>query len=420
MSSRRRIHSLRSGCSSPAGKGGRMVTEDRRRWLIFSVVGAGLLMAAIDQTIVATALSTLQRDLHIGVQWSGWMITVYSLGEVMVMPLAGKISDMYGRRRIFLLAVTVFTISSLLCGLSVNAYMLIAMRALQAVGGGALMPSANGIVSDCFGTHRDRAIGMFTTIFSVGAVVGPVLGGLFVTYWSWRGIFLVNVPIGVVLLVAGSAVIPPGRKKPAETVDAVGAVLPGVLIISSMLGITSLGSAGGSVRSVQFVLSEAIAAVGLVLFLWNSRRAASPFISSALLYGRGIGIMNLINFLFGGAALGLGTLFPLYAQERFGISLAVAGDLLTARAVGTICVAALAVFALRRTGYRLPMLVGFGVIAAGLAMMAVPSPPMDPSTWIALAAGLAGVGMGLSIPASNNAILQLAPARVAGIAGLRG
>jgi MFS family permease len=261
---------------------------------------------------------------------------------------------------------------------------------------------------------------MFTTIFSIGTVVGPVLGGLFVTYWSWRGIFLVNVPIGAILIVAGSAVIPPGSKKPAETVDVFGAVLLGVLIISAMLGITSLGSAGGSVRSVEFVLCEAIAVGSLVLFLWHSRRAASPFISSALLYGRGIGIMNLINFLFGGAALGLGTLFPLYAQDRFGISLAVAGDLLTARAVGTICVAALAVFALRRTGYRLPMLVGFGVVAAGLAMMAVPSPPIDPATWIALAAGLAGVGMGMSIPASNNAILQLAPARVAGIAGLRG
>src|SRR5437879_7805699 len=196
-----------------------MVSEDRRRWLIFAVVGSGMLMVAIDQTIVATALSTLQRDLHIGVQWSGWLITVYALGEVMVLPLAGKISDMYGRRRIFLLAVTVFTVSSLLCALSVNADMLIAMRALQAVGGGALMPSANGIASDCFGAQRDRAIGLFTTIFSIGTVVGPVLGGLFVTYWSWRGIFLVNVPIGVILLVACSAVIPPARKQHGENVD---------------------------------------------------------------------------------------------------------------------------------------------------------------------------------------------------------
>jgi MFS family permease len=130
--------------------------------------------------------------------------------------------------------------------------------------------------------------------------------------------------------------------------------------------------------------------------------------------------MNLINLLFGSAALGFGTLVPLYAEERYGISQLGSGTLLTARAVGTICVAGLAVLALRRTGCRLPIVVGFSIVSAGLLMMFVPPLGMSAYAWLAIAAGVTGVGMGLSVPATNNASLQLAPNQVAAIAGLRG
>ncbi len=391
-----------------------------RRRLVFVIVSIALFMASVDQTVVATALSALQRDLHAGIQWGGWTITIYSLGQVLVMPLAGKISDMYGRKRVFLIAAVIFTASSLLCGLSVNIYMLVILRAIQAIGGGAFMPSASGIVSDHFGRDRDRALGMFTSIFPIGGVVGPILGGVFVTYWSWRGIFLVNVPIGIVLIILGLIFIPQGQTRAKGSLDVHGVVLLGVLILSAMLGITSLGDGNTQILSVGFLLPEIIAAIALYLFLRHTRRAAAPFISSRLLHGRGFGIMNLINFLYGSAALGFGALVPLYAQERFGIPVLGAGTLLTARAIGMICVAGFAVFALRRTGYRLPMIVGFVIIAIGLTMMAIPTPPMTPYAWLSIAAGITGLGMGLSVPASNNAVLQLAPDQIAGVAGLRG
>lgn len=391
-----------------------------RRRLVFVIVSMALFMASVDQTVVATALSSLQRDLHAGIQWGGWTITIYSLGQVLVMPLAGKISDMYGRKRVFLLAAVVFTASSLLCGLSVNIYMLVALRAVQAIGGGAFMPSASGIVSDHFGRDRDRALGMFTSIFPIGGVVGPILGGLFVTYWSWRGIFLVNVPIGIGLLILGLIFIPRGRTRPTNSLDVHGVVLTGVLILSTMIGITYLGDGGTTVWSAGFLIPELVAAFTLYLFLRHTRRAANPFISSRLLHGRGFGVMNLINFLYGSAALGFGALVPLYAQEKFGIPVLGAGTLLTARAIGMVCVAGLAVFALRRTGYRLPMALGFAIIAVGLAMMAMPSPPITPYAWLSIAAGVTGLGMGMSVPAANNAVLQLAPDQIAGVAGLRG
>jgi MFS family permease len=118
------------------------------RYLVFAVVSVALFMASVDQTIVATALPTLQRDLHARVNWSSWTITIYALGQILVMPLAGSISDQLGRKRVFLGAIVVFTTASLLCGLSQNIYELVAMRAIQAIGGGAFMPSATGIVAD--------------------------------------------------------------------------------------------------------------------------------------------------------------------------------------------------------------------------------------------------------------------------------
>jgi MFS family permease len=179
-----------------------------RRGLIFAIVSMGLFMVSVDGTVVATALTSLQRELHAGVQWGAWTITIYSLGQVLVMPLAGRISDMYGRKRVFLAAIVLFTVTSLLCGLAQNIQMLVALRAVQALGGGSIMPAASGIVSDHFGRNRDRALGMFTSIFPIGGVVGPILGGVFVTYWSWRGIFLVNVPIGLALLIQGAIFLP--------------------------------------------------------------------------------------------------------------------------------------------------------------------------------------------------------------------
>jgi MFS family permease len=158
----------------------------------------------------------------------------------------------------------------------------------------------------------------------------------------------------------------------------------------------------------------------LALFLRHARRGRDPFIPANLLHGRGFGIMNLINFLFGAAALGFGALVPLYAEDRFGISVLQAGTLLTARAIGMVCVAGLAVLALRRTGYRMPMIAGFTIIAIGLVGLSWDQQVLTPYAWLSIAAGVAGIGMGMATPASNNAIMQLAPAQIGAISGLRG
>jgi EmrB/QacA subfamily drug resistance transporter len=391
-----------------------------QRYVVFAVVSIALFMASIDQTIVATALSTLQRDLHAQVNWSSWTITIYALGQIMVMPLAGRLSDQFGRRRVFVSAIVLFTVASLCCGLANDIYVLVALRAVQAIGGGAFMPSATGIVADQFGPDRDRAIGFFTSIFPIGGIVGPILGGVFVTYWSWRGIFLVNVPLGVIVLALALIFIPHTERRVGARVDVAGVALLGVGLLGVMFAVSYLGAAGSSWLAPQFVLGLLVGLGALAGFVRHAARAADPFIPLRLLRGSGFAVMNLINFFFGVTVLGLATLVPLYAQDRYGIDVLSAGTLLTARAVGMIAVAGLATFALRRTGYRRPMLLGFLICVVGLVLIAVPATGLSPYTWLAIATAITGLGMGVSIPASNNAIMHLAPADTGAIAGLRG
>lgn len=388
------------------------------RRIVFGIVSIALLMASIDQTIVATALNAIRGDLDAPLTWSGWTITIYGLGQLIVMPLAGRLGDQFGRKRVFLGAAVLFTVASLCCSLADNIYLLVLFRAFQAIGGGAFMPTATGIVSEQFGRDRDRAIGMFTSIFPLGGILGPIIGGVIVTYWSWREIFIVNVPIGLLLILLGLRFIPGGRPKTAARVDGVGAALLALTILFGMYGISTLGSSG--LTDPFFIGAEVIAVTLGVAFIRHANRHSAPFIPVNLLRGGGFGAMNAINFLFGAAVLGFGALVPLYAESRFGIAPLQAGTLLTARAVGMICVAGLAVFALRRTGYRAPMIGGFLLVSGGTTVMALAPHGLTPYGWLALAAGITGVGMGLSIPASNNASLQLAPDQISAIAGLRG
>jgi EmrB/QacA subfamily drug resistance transporter len=390
------------------------------RQLIFAIVAVTLVMSSVDQTIVATALPTIQHDLHAQLNWSSWTITIYALGQLLAMPVAGVISQQFGRKRIFLIALVVFTTSSLLCGLSSNIYELVGLRAIQAMGGGAFMPIASGIVADQYGRSRDRALGLFSSIFPLGGVIGPILGGIFVTYWSWRGIFLVNVPVGLCVFLLAAKFIP--RSEPAQhrRLDITGLGLLGGTILSGMYGVTTLGSGGASVTDPQFLGFEALAVVFGVAFLRHLRVAAAPFITPQLLYGKGFAVINTINFFFGASAIGFAALVPVYAEDRFSISSLSAGTLLTARAIAMFCAAGVAVLLLRRFGYRLPMLIGYGAIAVSLFLISQEPHGVTPYVWLAIAGAITGLGIGTAQPAANNAMMQLAPTQISAVAGLRG
>ncbi|MBO0823628.1 MAG: MFS transporter, partial [Actinobacteria bacterium] len=239
------------------------------RVAIFSVVAMALLMSSLDSTIVATALHAIQHGLNASINWTSWVITAYSVGMVLALSLAGKLTVRFGRRRFFLAAVVVFAGASLLCGLANNIYLLIALRAVQAAGGAGFTPSATGIITENFGQARDKAVGLFGSIFPIGSMIGPIFGGLFVSYWTWRGIFFVNVPIGILLITFCLRFVPrdPDRDTRARRpLDLTGMVLLGVGALALMLGISYLGEAGASASSPFFVAPMIAGAGGLTLF----------------------------------------------------------------------------------------------------------------------------------------------------------
>jgi EmrB/QacA subfamily drug resistance transporter len=381
-----------------------------------------LLMSSLDGTIVATALHAIQDGLHTSINWTSWVITAYSVGLVLALSLAGKLSDWFGRRRFFVVSVAVFAGASLCCGLADNIYLLIALRAVQAAGGAGFTPSATGIITENFGQARDKAVGLFGSIFPIGSMIGPIFGGLFVSYWSWRGIFFVNVPIGILLIVCCLRYVPrdPEREDRARRpLDITGMVLLGVGTLALMLGISYLGEVGASAASPLFVAPMAAGLIGLALFGRHIRRVSDPFIAPRLIAGRGFGAVNVINILYGGAVSGLLALVPLYAVDRYRISALGSGTVLTAEGVAVIALSSLAAMALRRTGYRWPMYIGSAITAVGVAGLAIHPGGLSPYAWLALTAGVIGIGTGLSSPASRNAGLQLAPDQSAALAALR-
>ncbi len=406
------------GLLSPRGE-----SEPIHRGMVFTIIALALLMMSIDATIVATALHSLQRELQTSIDWVGWTITAYSLGFVVILPVAGKLSGQYGCRRVFLGSVAVFTLASLCCGLADNIYVLIALRALQAAGGAGFTPSATQIIVSHFRNARDRAVSLFGSIFSIGMMIGPIFGGLFVSYWNWRGIFLVNVPIGIAVMVLALRYVPRDRSRIGAdhpSMDATGMALLGGGLLAGMLAFSHLSEPNTHPWSPALVIPLAIAIVALWMFFRHIDRSAHPFIMPRLISGPGFGTVNLINGLYGGVTSGVVALVPLYASNRYGIDALGSGTLLVAQGAAAIIFSIAGTFALRRTGYRLPMYVGGVIIAAGMLLLALaPLAGIPPYVWLAGSAFVVGVGRGANNPASRNAGLQLAPEHSSTLAALR-
>ncbi|HEX7380945.1 MAG TPA: MFS transporter [Nevskiaceae bacterium] len=386
-----------------------------------------IFMMAADATIVATALDALQRGLHTSIGWTAWTITAYSLGFVVMLPVSGKLSQRYGRKRVFMASLATFTTASLLCGLTSNIYLLIALRALQAIGGAGFTPSATGIIVDHFGDARDRAVALLGSMFPTGALIGPVLGGLIVSYWSWRGAFFINVPIGIAIGWIAWRHIPADQRRDVEAradeksgMDFPGVALLGAGLLAAMLAASTISDRHASDAPLLFVGLCVAALAALSAFFRHIRRTARPFILPRFIYGKDFGAVNLFNALYGGATAGVITLVPLYATRRYALDTLASGTLLSAQGAATIVMTVIAALALRRTGHRLPLYAGGALIGVGTLLLALPPLVGIPAyAWLALSTFVIGIGFGAIDPASRNAGLQLAPQSASMLAALR-
>lgn len=380
-------------------------------------------MMSIDSTIVATALSTIQQGLDTSINLAGWTLTAYSFGFVLMLPVSGKLAERYGNRRVFLASVILFSVASLGCALANNIYVLILLRALQAAGGAGFTPTATGIIVEHFGAARDRYVSLFGSVFPIGAMIGPIFGGYFADYWSWRGIFFVNVPIGLLIVILALRFVPHDSVRTdarTNSMDLTGLVFLGGGLFAGMLAISSLGEAPPSEAVWLAPALLFFAVVMMTAFFRHIRRAGMPFIEPRLIYGRDFGVVNLVNLSYTGIVIGGLALIPLYAVHRYGLSVLQSGTLLTAQGLATLVCSLLAVALLRRSGYRLPLYVGSLSTVIGLVLLALPPAfGMSPYAWLAVAAVFAGAGNGIINPATRNAGLQLAPESSSMLAALR-
>lgn len=372
-----------------------LITSQRRNFIFLAIV-LGMLLAALDQTIVATALPTIVADLGDAGRQS-WVVTSYLLASTIATALAGKFGDLFGRKRVFQVAVLFFVVGSVFCGLAQSMTMLVAARALQGVGGGAITVTASALIGEVVPLRdRGRYQGMLGAVFGVTTVVGPLLGGYFTDYLTWRWAFWINLPVSVVVILVAAAAIPSLTAYTKPQVDYVGILFIGL----GAAGLTLATSWGGTLYpwgSGTIIGLFVGAAAALGVFVWVETRVPQPILPIRLFGSPVFTVCCVLSFVVGFAMLGAMTFLPTFMQYVDGVSATtsglrtlpmVAGMLITSTGSGSL---------VGRTGrYKVFPVVGTALMTLAFVLMS----RMDGSTPALVQSVylfILGAGIGLSM-----------------------
>ncbi|WP_251149744.1 MDR family MFS transporter [Cellulosimicrobium sp. Marseille-Q4280] len=372
----------------------------RRVYLVFAGLMLAMLLAALDQTIVATALPTIVSDLG-GAEHLSWVVTAYMLASTATTVLWGKLGDLVGRKPLFVVCILIFLAGSMLAGTSQTMGQLIAWRAVQGVGGGGLMVLAQAIIGDVVSPReRGRYQGLFGAVFGVSSVAGPLLGGFFVDNLDWRWVFYINVPIGVVALVTVVAVLPRIASTKHPSIDYAGIILLGVIATAIVL-VTSLGGTTWGWSSVQVYGLAAVAVVSLVAFVLVEQRAAEPVLPLRLFSNRVFSTAAVVGFAVGFAMFGAITFLPLYLQQVKGATPTASGLQMTPMMLGLLLTSIGSGQIISRTGrYKVFPIAGTAITAVGLYLLSLMG--RDTTT---LQAGLSMFVLGLGLGMVNQVLV---------------
>ncbi|MEU3973545.1 MDR family MFS transporter [Streptomyces bacillaris] len=371
--------------------------EGQSRRTVLVAIGAlllGMLLAALDQTIVSTALPTIVSELG-GMDHLSWVVTAYLLAATAATPLWGKLGDQYGRKKLFQTAIVIFLIGSALCGMAQNMPQLIGFRALQGLGGGGLMVLSMAIVGDLV-TPRERGKyqGLFGAVFGATSVLGPLLGGFFTQHLSWRWVFYINLPIGVVALLVIAAVlhIPVHREK--HTIDYLGTFLI-ASVATCLILVASLGGTTWAWASAQIIALAVLAVVLLAAFVAVERRAVEPVLPLKLFRIRTFSLVAVISFVIGFAMFGAMTYLPTFLQVVHGITPTMSGVHMLPMVLGLLLTSTASGQIVSRTGrWKVFPLAGTALTAVGLLLLHRLTPAS--STWeMSLCFFVFGAGLGL-------------------------
>jgi len=337
--------------------------SNRRRMTIYAAVLAGLFMAVLDMQIIATALPTIAADLG-NLELFGWVGAAYLLSTAAVTPFYGKLGDLFGRKRVFIVAILLFSLGSLACALAWSMESLVAARVLQGLGGGGLMTSAFGILADLF-EPRERAKyqGYSSAVFTLAGLVGPVAGGLIAQSIGWEFIFLINLPIGALVIAVLVLAMPTIAHTKRPSVDYLGGMLlAGAVTLTVFWAEEVLGGTASGTLGLVLPLLIVLAIAG---FIFTERRAAEPMVPLSLFTNHTIGLSLVISVLVGISSLGMLNYFALFLQTVTGLPPALAGLLFLPSSVGSLLASVGAGLLVARTGrYKI-----FPVISTALGVL---------------------------------------------------
>jgi len=398
------------GSAPPPGAGGETAVgafTHRQILLVFSGLMLGMFLAALDQTIVGTALPTIVNSLH-GLNHISWVVTAYLLTSTVSTPLYGKLSDQFGRKGLFQLAIVIFLVGSVLAGLSQSMAELIIFRGIQGLGAGGLMAMAFTIIADMVSPReRGRYQGYFGATFALSSIAGPLLGGVFTDNLSWRWIFYINVPIGIVALVVTSVVLKLPFRRQVHRIDFLGAGLMLAGVTSALL-VTVWGGTQYPWGSPVIVTLSVVAAVLVTAFILWERKAAEPILPPSLFHIGIFRVASAASFLLAMIMYGAIIYLPLYLQLVDGVSATVSGLLLIPLMLGLLAASILSGQLVSRTGRYKPFpVVGSALVTLGmwlLSHLGLHTSHLTMSLYvIVLGAGM-GMTMQVMVLATQNAV----------------
>jgi EmrB/QacA subfamily drug resistance transporter len=372
-----------------------MATETRsqRQILVaFSAIMLATLLSALDQTIVATALPEIADDLS-GFEDLSWVVTAYLLSTTVTVPLYGKLSDLYGRRRLFVVAISIFLVGSALCGLAQSMGQLIAFRALQGIGAGGLIPLSQAAIADLFSPReRGRYQGYIGAMWATAAIAGPLLGGTLTDSASWRWIFLINLPLGAIALLVVVRTMRIAHVPREHSIDYAGALLLSVGVTAVLLA-SAWGGTSYPWDSAQVVTAAVVGIAGLAGFGALELRAREPLLPLGLFRSRTFAVSNAAALLIGGVLFGITIYVPVYVQRVLGSSATSSGVVLIPLSLGWVLASMASGQIIARTGrYKAFPVIGSLLVLAGCVLLAL----LDAgSSRIVVTLDLTVVGLGM-------------------------